>query len=106
MITIIIKYKGINANARNFMKEMIDKGIVDKIRKEEGNLRYDYYLPIDDNNSIILIDSWINQEALDKHHQLPLMKDISNLRIKYDLHMEVEKYQKIDDNKDDNYIRK
>ncbi len=106
MITIIIKYKGIKANARNFMKEMIDKGIVDKIRKEEGNLRYDYYLPIDDNNSIILIDSWINQEALDKHHQLPLMKDISNLRIKYDLHMEVEKYQKIDDNKDDNYIRK
>ena len=34
MITIIIKYKGINANARNFIKEMIP---------EMNNEGHDYY---------------------------------------------------------------
>jgi len=52
------------------------------------------------------VDSWINQEALDIHHKLPLMNQIKELREKYDLHMEVEKYQQVIDEKDEKYIRK
>lgn len=106
MITVIIRYSGINGNAYKFMNEMKELGIIDKIRREDGNLRYNYYYSFDDKESIILIDSWINQEALDKHHKLDLMKTISDLRDKYDLHMQVEKYELINDNKDDKYIRR
>ena len=105
MLTVIIKYTGKDNNPKKFMEEMINTGIVDAIRKEKGNIRYEYFLPIDD-NSVILIDSWENQEALDIHHHLPLMKTISDLRSKYDLHMEVDKYISIEDDKDKKYIRK
>ena len=105
MLTVIIKYMGKDNNPKKFMEEMINSGIVDAIRKEKGNIRYEYFLPIDD-NSVILIDSWENQEALDIHHHLPLMKTISDLRNKYDLHMEVDKYISIEDDKDKKYIRK
>ena len=106
MITVIIRYKGINNNAKMFVNEMISLGIVDEIRNEKGNIRYEYLIPLKDDGSVILIDSWESQEALDIHHTLPLMNRIKELREKYDIHMEVEKYELIKDSKDEKYIRK
>lgn len=91
-ITINIYYSGKNGNAIKFAKEMISSGIVESIRSEEGNLRYDYFLPMDDSETVLLIDSWKDQAALDFHHQSPLMGQIATLREKYDLHMKVERY--------------
>ena len=54
--TINIYYTGENANARKFVNEMISRGIVDRIRKEEGNIKYEYFLPIDDSETFLLID--------------------------------------------------
>ena len=85
---------------------MISSGIVEEIRKEEGNLRYEYFFPRDEEETVLLIDSWVNQEALDKHHKLPLMNKIKELREKYDLHMEAEKYISLEDDKDEKYIRR
>lgn len=106
MITVIIKYFGNNGNAKKFMNEMIDNKIVEKIRNEKGNLGYEYFLPIEDDNYVLLMDSWDNQEALDNHHKLPIMKEIIKLREKYDLHMTVNKYYEINDEKDEKYIRR
>ena len=106
MLTVLIRYKGSNGSARKFVNEMISSGIVEQIRKEQGNLRYEYFFPQNDDETVLLVDSWINQEALDKHHKLPLMNKIKELRDKYDLHMEVEKYQPIIDEKDEKYIRR
>ena len=105
-ITINIYYKGKNGNAKKFVNDMISLGIVDEIRKEKGNLRYDYFYPVDDENTVLLIDTWESQEALDIHHELPVMKKISELREKYDLHMLVESYELIEDDEDNKYIRK
>ena len=85
---------------------MISSGIVEEIRKEEGNLRYEYFFPRDEEETVLLIDSWVNQEALDNHHKLPLMNKIKELREKYDLHMEVEKYLSLENDKDEKYIRR
>lgn len=90
-ITINIYYKG--PLVKDFVKEMISSGIVDKIRKIEGNLRYEYFYPIEDDNTILLIDKWKNQEALDYHHQSEIMEEIIKLRKKYDLSMKVERYE-------------
>lgn len=106
MLTILIRYKGINGSARKFVHEMISSGIVEEIRKEQGNLSYEYFFPQNDDETVLLVDSWINQEALDKHHELPLMNKIKELREKYDLHMEVEKYTPLMDDKDEKYIRR
>lgn len=68
-ITINIYYTGEKGNAKGFAKEMISSGIVDAIRKEEGNLRYEYFIPLDDDESVLLIDSWVNQEAIEQVYQ-------------------------------------
>lgn len=91
-ITINIYYNGKNGNAKKFSEEMLSSGIVDKIRAEKGNLRYEYFIPFDDAETVLLIDSWENQEALDIHHATPMMKEIISLREKYDLTMKVERF--------------
>ena len=105
-LLIHIRYLGKNNNARKFAKEMLDKNIVNKIRNQKGNLQYDYYIPLEDDGSILLIDRWENQEALDIHHKSSMMEDIIDLREKYDLRMIVERFESIEDKLEDiKYIR-
>ena len=106
-ITVNIYYHGQNGSARAFAEEMEERGIADKIRAEEGNLRYEYFIPLKDGETILLIDSWKNQAALDAHHASPMMKEIAALREKYDLHMEAERYTSAEsDPDDDRFLRK
>lgn len=107
-ITLNIYYSGKNGNAVKFANEMISSGLVQAIRNEKGNFRYDYFLPIDDSETVLLIDSWQDQNAIDTHHGSPMMKQIVELREKYDLHMTVERYVSDGDmsEHDKKYIRK
>lgn len=104
--TINIFYKGQNGSAKKFANEMISSGIVDEIRNKKGNLRYEYFEPLEDKETILLIDSWESEEALDNHHRSDTMNKIIELRNKYDLHMKVEKYILDNNNQDEKYIRK
>ena len=106
-ITVNLRYTGTDGNARKFAEEMLSSGTVDAIRAEEGNLRYEYYQSLDDPETILLIDSWANQEAIDKHHATPMMDTIAKLREKYDLHMTVERYTAAETPETENqFIRK
>lgn len=107
-ITFNIYYKSNNGQAKKFAEEMISSGIVSEIRSKKGNLRYDYFYPIDDNETVLLIDTWESEEALDEHHKSATMEKIIALRNKYDLHMTVEKYIRNEQNmeKNNNFIRK
>ena len=107
MITVNLYYKGENGNARKFAEEMEASGIAGRIRSEEGNVSYRYFQPLDDPETILLIDSWKDQEAIDAHHASPMMKELAELREKYDLHMEVKRFVSAEDNEtDDRFIRK
>jgi len=104
--TMNIYYTGTNGSVKKFAKEMIDTGIVNEIRSKKGNLRYEYFIPLDDEETILLIDSWENQEALDEHHKSDTMNKIMELRNKYDLHMKVERYTLEENNDvDKKYIK-
>lgn len=88
-ITVNLYYTGKNGAARRFAEEMAASGTVDAIRQEKGNLQYEYFFPMEDEETVLLIDSWADQEALDGHHHTPMMQTIRALREKYDLHMKV-----------------
>ncbi|MBR2808744.1 MAG: antibiotic biosynthesis monooxygenase [Erysipelotrichaceae bacterium] len=106
-ITVNLRYTGKDGAARKFAQEMMVSGTVATIRAEEGNLRYEYYQPLEDPETILLIDSWKDQAAIDKHHATSMMKTIGSLREKYDLHMTVERYASVEENKDDEkFIRR
>lgn len=106
MITVNLYYKGTNGNARAFADEMESSGIADAIRAEKGNLRYEYFQPLNDSETVLLIDSWSDQAAIDAHHASPMMAQLAELRDKYDLHMTVERFVSDEYRPDEKYIRK
>jgi len=108
-ITMNLYYTGVDGNARKFVEEMESSGTADAIRAEEGNLRYDYFFPAADPETVLLIDSWASQEAIDAHHATPMMQTIAALREKYDLHMSAERYYRAEEDMpatDETFIRK
>lgn len=91
-LIVNLYYTGKNGAARKFVEEMVSGGTVGEIRNERGNLRYDYFIKADDPETVLLIDGWENQEAIDLHHKSPLMEKIIELREKYDLHTTAERF--------------
>ncbi len=93
--TVNIYYIGKNGSAKEFAREMTESGLVNKIRAEEGNERYEYFFPLDDPETVLLIDRWRDQQALDDHHKSEMMEEIAALRKKYALRMRVERYTEL-----------
>lgn len=93
--TVNIYYTGKNGSAKEFAREMTESGLVNKIRAEEGNERYEYFFPLDDPETVLLIDRWRDQQALDGHHKSEMMEEIAALREKYALRMRVERYTEL-----------
>lgn len=91
-IVVNLYYTGTDGSARRFAEEMEASGTADLIRKENGNEQYRYFFPMDDPETVLLIDAWRDQAAIDAHHASPMMAMIAQLREKYDLHMRVERY--------------
>ena len=60
-----------------------------------------------DQETVLLIDSWEDQNAIDFHHASPMMKKIAELREKYNLHMKIERFYSDDKipEQDKNFIR-
>lgn len=109
MITVNLYYTGTNGSARAFAEEMVKSGTVAAVRAEDGNLRYEYFFPMEDPETVLLIDQWRDQAAINVHHASPMMAQIAALREKYDLHMKAERFVSDDSGlpeKDMKYIKK
>ena len=91
-LTVNIYYTGESGNAKSFAEEMLSSKTVDLIRAEEGNEGYEYFTSLEDDKTVLLIDRWSDQKALDDHHKSEMMKTIAMLREKYKLHMRVERF--------------
>lgn len=91
-IIVNVYYSGKNENAKKFAEEMESSGIAEQVRSEKGNLQYEYFVPMNDPETVLLIDCWQDQVALDRHHASPIMAKIAHLRDKFDLHMKVERF--------------
>ncbi|GJM56882.1 putative quinol monooxygenase [uncultured Dubosiella sp.] len=106
-ITVNLYYTGKDGSAKAFVNEMIESGVVEAIRSEDGNEKYDYFFSADDPETVLLIDQWRDQEAIDVHHASWMMDKLAELRDKYDLHMRVERFEPIGmETKDEKFLRR
>ena len=90
----------------NSAQTVWSRGDAANIRREPGNLRYQYFQPLDDPETILLVDSWADQAAIDAHHASPMMAALAALREKYDLHMTAERFISESLGTDETFIRK
>lgn len=96
MFALIVKYVCKDGMRERFLEKIREEGIDQKSRMEEGNGRYDYYFPADEDkkNELILLEIWESKEALDAHGKAPHYLRLGELKAKYVEETILEKYEK------------
>ena len=67
MIVLNVTYKCKEDMRDEFLAMIITEGIDEASRAEHGNMKYDYYLPADGRNELLLVEKWLDADALTVH---------------------------------------
>jgi len=68
------------------------EGIDRSSRAETGNIRYDYFIPIDDIDELFLLEKWRDAEALAEHGKQPHLARLKEIKSDYVVDTIIEKY--------------
>ena len=104
-ITLHVFFSGKGGAARRFVEEMESSGLADEVRAGDGNAQYDFFLDLKEPETVLLIESWRDQDTLDDHNESPLADKIAELRVKYSLDMRIERFGKPEDEDDIEWLR-
>lgn len=74
MYTIYVIYKSFPGKRQSFIDRINAEGIADEVRKENGCVRYDYYLSEKNPDEILLIEGWESKEHQQIHVEQPHME--------------------------------
>lgn len=66
-----------------FIQEILDSGILEKIRQETGCLGYEYYRPIGRDDEVLLLEKWETEEHQTLHLKQPHMEILKSIKDKY-----------------------
>ena len=76
-----------------FLETIMAEGLDEASRAEEGNIKYDYYIPTDGSSDLFLLEKWRDKEALSEHMQTPHLKRLAELKADYVNETIIERYE-------------
>lgn len=83
MYTIYVKFSCLPDKREAFIKKVKETGVLNAIRKENGCIRYDYYLSEKDRNELLLIEQWESKEHQQIHINQPHMNTLRSFKNDY-----------------------
>ena len=92
MIILNVTYKCKPDLREEFLEMIMAEGIDQACRAEAGNIKYDYYIPVEDNGDLLLLEKWCDVDALAKHGQQPHMARLKEIKAEYVIDTIIEKF--------------
>ena len=83
MLLIQVTYTMRPGQREAFVRKIRESGILDAIRGEEGCLGYSYYLPEEEDGTLLLVEKWTDAQAQKAHLETPHMKQMSAFKPEY-----------------------
>ena len=74
MLKLSVNYFAKPGRREEFLRRIVEGGILAAIRAEEGCLRYDYYLSCQNEDEILLLEEWNTAEHQRVHMEQEHMK--------------------------------
>ena len=87
--SLTVIYLAKDGCGRKFVKELEESGVANKVRREDGCLRYDYYFKSWDEDTILLFEEWESKEHQQVHITQPHIADLKAIKEKYILNTEM-----------------
>ena len=82
-LTLYVRYLAKPGCRETFLRQLTTHGIIDAIRREDGCLRYDYFLSVQNADEILLVEQWQTQAHQRIHLQQPHMARLRELKEQY-----------------------
>ena len=92
MIILNVTYKCKPDLREEFLEMIMAEGIDQACRSEAGNIKYDYYIPVEDNGDLFLLEKWRNTDALTEHGKQPHMARLKEIKAEYVIDTIIEKF--------------
>lgn len=93
MLLLHVYYKAKDSEVlTNFFEELDESGAPEITRKEKGCIRYDYFVSTTNATKALLVEQWETPEDQEAHSRQPHFKTIGEIKAKYGLETEVEKF--------------
>lgn len=80
MLLINVTYTMKPGMRDTFLKEVQAQGIQAAVRQEDGCLQYDYYLPVEEDNTLLLVERWRDRQAQQVHLTTPHMAALGKIK--------------------------
>ena len=82
-LTLYVRYLAKPGCRESFLRQLTTEGIIDAIRREDGCLRYDYFLSVQNADEILLVEQWQTEEKQQAHLRTPHMDRLRRLKSEY-----------------------
>ncbi len=83
MYTIYVKFECLPEKREAFIKKVKETGVLDAILKEDGCIKYDYYLSEKNPNELLLIEQWESKQHQQIHIEQPHMAQLRKFKGDY-----------------------
>ena len=83
MMLFQVTYTMLPGQRDAFLQMMRESGILDQIRREEGCLDYRYYLPEEEDRTLLLVERWTGTEAQKAHMATSHMARLGQVKAQY-----------------------
>ena len=93
MIVLNVTYRCKPDGRESFLKAILAEGIDAACRAEEGNIQYDYFIPLNGEGRLLLVEKWRDAEALKRHGQQPHFKRLGELKPEYVIDTVIERFE-------------
>ncbi len=92
MLVLNVTYTSKPGMREEFIRAVADEGIDVASRNEDGCIKYDYYRSVANDDELLLIEKWADQDALKAHWQEPHFARLGELKAQYMEDTDIAKY--------------
>ncbi|MBQ3390185.1 MAG: antibiotic biosynthesis monooxygenase [Firmicutes bacterium] len=93
MIVLNVTYKCKPGMREAFLEKIASEGIDKSSRNEAGNIKYDYYIPVDGSGDLLLVEKWKDADAFASHCREPHFARLGELKSEYVAETVLEKFE-------------
>lgn len=88
---LLVTYTCKPGRAADYVRALKAGGAQEKIRAEDGCLRYDYFLSCEAPDTAVLLEMWRDEAAQRAHMTQPHMEEVRRLKAEYVLDTRLER---------------
>lgn len=93
MIVLSVTYKCKPGAREEFLEMIMTNGIDVASRAETGNIKYDYYMPVESEDEMLLVEKWTDADALASHSKQPHFVKLGELKREYVIDTIIERFE-------------